>query len=175
MSPHDPLTQRIIGCAYRVANELGHGFLEKVYENALAHELRKADLKVVQQQGIQVHDDGLLVGEFAADLLVEDTVIVELKAGRAIDDSHVTQCLNYLKATGLETCLLINFGKARIDVRRFNRSGERIEEAMAGEDEGDGKREKEKRKRSSAGDEGDEGDKEKGKSRISGLDSNPQR
>ena len=80
MPEHDPLTERIIGCAFKVANTLGHGFLEKVYENALAHELRKAGLEVVQQQGLEVHYDGVLVGEFQVDLLVEGRVLVELKA-----------------------------------------------------------------------------------------------
>lgn len=121
MAIDDPLTERILACAFRVANELGPGFLEKVYENALAHELRKSGLHVVQQQGIKVHYDGILVGEFTADLVVEDTILVELKASRDFADIHMAQCLNYLKATGKPVCLLINFGKARIEVRRFFR------------------------------------------------------
>jgi GxxExxY protein len=119
MRPDDALTERIIGCAYTVANTLGAGFLEKVYENALAHELRKAGLSVAQQHGIAVHYDGILVGDFVADLLVEDTVLVELKATRDHSDFYTAQCLNYLKATGKQTCLLLNFGKARIDVKRY--------------------------------------------------------
>ena len=104
MTVNDPLTEQIIGCCYRVANELGYGFLEKVYENALAHEFRKARVNV---------------GNFVADLVVENRVIVELKAAQAIDDAHVAQCLHYLKATGLEVCLLVNFGKNKVEVRRF--------------------------------------------------------
>ena len=98
MAIQDPLTEQIIGAAYRVAKSLGYGFLEKVYENALAHELRKAGLKTEQQHGIKVHYDGVIVGDFVADLIVEDRVIVELKAARAIDDIHVAQALNDLKA-----------------------------------------------------------------------------
>ncbi len=123
MRPDDALTERIIGCAYTVANTLGPGFLEKVYENALAHELRKHGLAVLQQQGIEVHYDGVLVGDFVADLLVENTVLVELKATRDHADFYTAQCLNYLKATGKPTCLLLNFGKARIDVKRYFHPG----------------------------------------------------
>lgn len=92
--------------------------MEKVYENALAHELRKAGLQVVQQYGIQVHYDGIVVGEFAADLLVEGCVLVELKAVKAFDEIHMAQCLNYLKATGLSVCLLINFGQPKVQIKR---------------------------------------------------------
>jgi GxxExxY protein len=113
------LSECVIGCAFRVTNTLGSGFLEKVYENALAHELRKAGLIVVQQQGITVHYDGIIVGEYAADLLVNAAIIVELKAVKALDNAHAGQCLNYLKATGLRICLLINFGNARLEIRRF--------------------------------------------------------
>lgn len=119
MRPDDALTERIIGCAYAVANTLGAGFLEKVYENALAHELRKVGLSVAQQHSIAVHYDGVLVGDFVADLLVEGSVLVELKATRDHADFYTAQCLNYLKATGKQTCLLLNFGKSRIDVKRY--------------------------------------------------------
>ncbi|MBN1867260.1 GxxExxY protein [Candidatus Sumerlaeota bacterium] len=115
----DELTERIIGCAYTVSNTLGAGFLEKVYENALAHEIRKAGLKVEQQHPVRVVYDGVTVGEYFSDLLVEGEVIVELKAAAKTDDSHVAQCLNYLKATGLHVCLLLNFGKPRVDVKRL--------------------------------------------------------
>ena len=113
------LTGEIIRCAFVVSNELGAGFLEKVYENALAHELRKGGLAVQQQKGIQVVYDGVVVGEYAADLVVNGSVIVELKAVKAFDKVHYAQCLNYLKATGTEVCLLINFGTPRVDVRRI--------------------------------------------------------
>jgi len=119
MQDDDPLTSRIIGCAYLVANGLGPGFLEKVYENALAHELRKAGLNVVQQHGIQVHYDGITVGDYVADLLVDGQILIELKACKDLDEIHLAQGLNYLKATGMEVCLLMNFGRAKIQIRRL--------------------------------------------------------
>lgn len=109
----------VIGCAFKVLNTLGAGFAEKNYENALAHELRKAGLTVSQQQGITVYYDGIIIGEYAADLLVDGTIIVELKAAKALDDGHIGQCLNYLKGTGLHLCLLLNFGKPRLEIRRI--------------------------------------------------------
>ena len=112
------MTEKVIGCAYTVSNVLGCGFLEKVYENALAHELRKAGLRVRQQHGITVNYDGVAVGDYAADLLVEDVLVVELKATKSLDDVHLAQCLNYLKATGLNLCLLLNFGRPRLEVKR---------------------------------------------------------
>ncbi|WP_158925134.1 GxxExxY protein [Acidisphaera sp. S103] len=114
-----PVTERVIGCAFRVANLLGHGFVEKVYENALAHEMRKCGLGVVQQRGIVVFYDGVIVGEYTADLLVEDQVIVELKVVGALSDVHVPQCRNYLRATGKSLCLLINFGQPKVEIRRI--------------------------------------------------------
>ena len=95
------------------------GFLEKVYENALAHELRKAGLKVVQQRAIQVSYDGVIVGDYVADLLVEDSVLIEVKAVRGVDEVHTAQCINYLKATKLKICLLLNFGRPRLEIRRL--------------------------------------------------------
>jgi GxxExxY protein len=112
------LSERIIGCAFRVLNTLGAGFLEKVYENALAHELRKNGLAVAQQQGISVRYDGIVVGEYAVDLLIEEIVIIELKATKALDNAHMAQCLTYLKATDLRLCLLLNFGKSRLETQR---------------------------------------------------------
>ena len=103
---------------FKVSNTLGPGFLEKVYENALAHELRKAGLDFRQQYPISVLYDGTVVGEFLADLLVNEQVIIELKAVKNLDDAHLAQCLNYLKATGLPLCLLINFGTPRVQVKR---------------------------------------------------------
>lgn len=120
MAIQDPLTGLIIGCCFRVANELGPGFLEKVYENALAYELRKAKAKVVQQQGIEVFYDGVNVGNYEADLLVDGHVLVEVKAVQALDSAHVAQCLNYMRGTGLVTCLLVNFGRAKIQIRRLS-------------------------------------------------------
>ncbi|MCX5810531.1 MAG: GxxExxY protein [Proteobacteria bacterium] len=115
------ITEKIIGCAYTVANALGSGFLEKVYENALVHEIRKAGLTVNQQHPIPVMYDSVVVGDYVADLIVADEVLVELKTVRNMEDIHIAQCLNYLKATGLKLCLLINFGTPRIQVKRIIR------------------------------------------------------
>jgi len=115
----DTLTRRIIGCAYTVANTLGSGFLEKVYENALVHELQKAGMTLEQQKGVRIFYDGVVVGEYVADLCVEHAVIVELKAVKAFDEVHLAQCLNYLRATGLRVCLLVNFGAPKLEVKRL--------------------------------------------------------
>jgi GxxExxY protein len=115
------ITARVIGGAFQVSNTLGCGFLEKVYENALAHELRKNGLKVVQQHPVPVYYDGVLVGDFFADLLVDELVLVELKAVKAFDENHEAQCLNYLRGTGLPICFLMNFGKPRVDIKSFRR------------------------------------------------------
>ena len=115
----DQLTQTVIRCAFAVSNTTGCGFLEKVYENALAHELRKAGLHVQQQHGITVYYDGEAVGDYTADLLVEGILLVELKAIKGFDDIHVAQCLNYLRAPRLRLCLLMNFGKPKVEVRRI--------------------------------------------------------
>jgi GxxExxY protein len=112
------VTQRIIGAAYRVLNTLGTGFLEKAYENALAVELSRNGLAFIQQCPISVHYEGVLVGEYVADLLVDGRVIVELKATLEHNNLFTAQCLNYLKATGLPVCLLLSFGKSQLDVRR---------------------------------------------------------
>ena len=114
----DEISERVIGCAFTVANTLGAGFLEKVYENALAHELTKAGLMVRQQIAIAVEYDGITVGTYAADLLVEEAVLVEIKAVRALDTNHDAQYLNYLRATGLTVCLLMNFANPRLEIRR---------------------------------------------------------
>jgi len=115
----DALSEGIIGCAYRVSNGLGAGFLVKVYENALVHEMRKAGLTVEQQRPLRVEYDGIVVGDYTADLLVEDCVLVELKAVRELDNTHLAQCMNYLRATALTLCLLINFAKPKVEVRRI--------------------------------------------------------
>jgi GxxExxY protein len=112
------LSGRVIGCAFTVLNTLGAGFLEKVYENALAHELRAAGLEVVQQVRLTVRYKDAVVGEYFADLLVEDALLVELKTVKALDEAHRMQCTNYLKATGLPLCLLLNFGGVRLEIKR---------------------------------------------------------
>jgi len=113
------ITEKIISCAYKIGNTLGCGFLEKVYENALAHELRKLGLNVKQQEEIKVFYDSVEVGYYEADLLIEDLILVELKAVREINDIYMAQCLNYLKATKLKICLLINFGNPRVEIKRI--------------------------------------------------------
>ena len=113
------VAEAVIGCAFRVSNTLGCGFLEKVYENALGIDLRRSGLSVLQQRPIDVWYEGEVVGEYVADLVVEGCVIVELKACAALDAVHVAQCINYLRATGLAVCLLINFGKPRIEIKRL--------------------------------------------------------
>jgi GxxExxY protein len=113
------VTEKIIGCTYTVGNTLGCGLLEKVYENALKIELTTAGLRVEQQHPITVLYDGQNVGDYAADLLVEGEVIVEIKAVRKIEDIHLAQCLNYLRATGLKLGLLVNFGGTRVEVKRL--------------------------------------------------------
>ncbi|MBN1912013.1 MAG: GxxExxY protein [Pirellulales bacterium] len=113
------ISERIIGCAFSVSNSLGAGFLEKVYENALAHELRKAGFDAKQQESIRVFYDGVEVGYYVADILVNDTVLIEVKAAKAIDDVHFAQCMNYLKATSLKLCLLLNFGTPKIGIKRI--------------------------------------------------------
>lgn len=113
------LTEQIIGAAFRVSNTLGTGFLEKVYENALVHELRKSGLQVRQQHAMSVKYDGVVVGEYVADLLVGECVLVELKALNSLASTHRAQCLNYLKATDLKVCLLINFGTPHCEIKRI--------------------------------------------------------
>ena len=116
------ITEKIIGYSYQVSNSLGIGFVEKVYENALVHLLRKAGLQVVQQYPIQVKFDGVVVGEFVADIVVENKVLVELKAVSMLKDEHTAQALNYLRATGMEICLLINFGTTKVGIKRLRPS-----------------------------------------------------
>ncbi len=107
---HQETTGAIIKAFYTVYNTLGYGFLEKVYENALAHELTKLGLKVGQQVPIEVYYDGQLMGKYFADLVVEGRVIVEIKAAERLRPEHDAQLLNYLKATKIEVGLLLNFG-----------------------------------------------------------------
>jgi len=115
----DQVTEKVIGCAHLVSNGLGCGFLEKVYENALAVEFARAGLKVVQQQKIEVRYKDVLVGDYVADLVVEGCVIIEVKAVKVLDQIHAAQCLNYLKATGYHVCLLINFGTPKAGIKRI--------------------------------------------------------
>lgn len=118
---YSELTERIIGCAFDVSNELGAGFLEAVYENALAIALEDTGIRVQRQATIEVYFRGRPVGVFYADLLVDGKVIVEMKAVPKVAPQHEAQIINYLAATGIEVGLLINFGNPRLHYRRFNR------------------------------------------------------
>ena len=122
MADLDAITERILGCAFKVSTGLGPGFLEKLYENALVIELERADLRVARQHPLAVWYDGIQIGQFAVDLLVEDQVLVELKAVRALEDLHLAQALNYLRASLLPACLLLNFGGPKLEIRRLHPS-----------------------------------------------------
>ena len=115
------LSEKIIGAAFEVSNVLGAGFLEKVYENALNVELKLSGLQTQQQAPLKIYYKDELVGDYFADILVENQIIVELKTVKEFDEIHIAQCLNYLKITGLKLCLLINFSKPRIDIKRIVR------------------------------------------------------
>lgn len=115
------LTQKIIGSAFKVHNTLGAGYLEKVYENALRIELTKQGLKVEQQKPIKVYYEDEVVGEYFADLWVENQVIVELKAVQSLNKEHEVQLVNYLTATGVDTGLLLNFGPSVQIKRKFRK------------------------------------------------------
>ncbi len=108
---HEELTNTIICAFYHVYNVLGHGFLEKVYENALVIELKKRGLSVTQQEGVRVFYDGAQVGDYFADIIVNGLVILELKAAESLKNEHFAQLTNYLKATDKEVGLLLNFGR----------------------------------------------------------------
>lgn len=112
------ITEKIIGCAYQVHNRMGYGFLESVYEKCMLIELRKAGLKSEYQKPIIVYYDGEVVGQFVADIFVEDTIILELKSVKSIAKAHEVQLVNYLVATGKDVGLLINFGEQKVDIKR---------------------------------------------------------
>ena len=113
------LTRSILGCAFEVINELGHGFLEAVYENALMVALEDRDLSAESQKAIGVRFRGRPVGIYYADLIVENKVLVELKAVSNLAPEHSAQVINYLNATGIEVGLLINFGNPKLQYKRF--------------------------------------------------------
>ena len=125
--PNDPifdkemeeLSHLVIGAAYEVSNTLGIGFLEKVYENALAHEIRLRGHKAEQQKELEIDFKGEIVGKYSPDIVVDNKLIVELKVAREFDENHLAQCLNYLTATGFRICLLLNFYHKRIQIKRI--------------------------------------------------------
>jgi len=113
------LSDRVLACAVKVHKKLGPGFLEKVYENALMIELRKDGLFAEQQKGVPVYYEGEIVGDFVADIIVENKLIIELKAVSAFCGEHAACCMNYLRATNHPVCLLLNFGKTTLQIKRF--------------------------------------------------------
>ncbi len=114
----DQLTHKIIGCAYTVHNQLGFGFLESVYKNAMLIELGKAGLHTEAEKHLQVYYDGQVVGDYYADLFVEEEILLELKSVQSLSKEHEAQLVNYLNAVHRETGVLINFGPHRVEVRR---------------------------------------------------------
>jgi len=116
---HGEITHQIIGAAFEVWKVLGHGFLEKVYENALAEELLRRGLSVQPQFPIDVYYKGILVGKYSGDLLVEGKVIVEIKAEKVYNPQHEAQLLNYLRATGIKVGLILNFGQQKCEHKRL--------------------------------------------------------
>ena len=123
---HQEITEKILGCCFEVSNELGSGFLESVYEKALLLLLQEEGLTVVSQAPIAVKFRDQMVGEFFADILVEDKIVVELKAVKKLAPEHLAQVINYLKATGFEAGLLVNFGCQKLEYRRLNNKVERL-------------------------------------------------
>lgn len=115
---HGELSEQILGCCIRVHRQLGPGFLEKIYEEALCLELVKAGLHFERQKTILVTYDGKPIGEHRLDLLVEGKVVIELKACSAIDDAHLATARSYLKATGLQLALVVNFARPTLDIKR---------------------------------------------------------
>ncbi|MEK7749587.1 MAG: GxxExxY protein [Planctomycetota bacterium] len=112
------VTETVIGCAYRVYNKMGFGFLESVYEKCLLIELLKAGLDAESQKPITVYYDDEIVGEFVADIIVNDTIILELKSVRRVVKAHEVQLVNYLVATGKPIGLILNFGESKVEVKR---------------------------------------------------------
>jgi len=115
---YEDLTEKIIGCAYQVYNQMGFGFLESVYEKCLCIELRKAGLNYQTQQSITVYYEDEVVGQFAADIIVNDMVILELKSVRRIIRAHEVQLVNYLVATRKPLGLVLNFGPQKVEIKR---------------------------------------------------------
>ncbi len=119
---HEETTRRVIGCAFRVHNALGFGFLESVYEKSLLIELAKEGIRADSQRPVSVYYDGQKVGIFFADILVEGEIIIELKSVRQLAPAHEVQLVNYLTATKLDIGLLLNFGPSKVEVKRRTRT-----------------------------------------------------
>lgn len=116
---HKELVYEVVGCAMKVHRELGYGFLEKVYENSMMVLLNKKSIKAKQQFPVPVHFENVVVGEYFADFMIEDKILVELKTVEKITNVHFAQVLNYLKATGIKLGLLINFGPRKLEYERI--------------------------------------------------------
>ena len=129
---HEELTKQIIGCAMTVHRTLGPGFLESVYQNALAHELRKSGLCVECEKKISVVYDGIVVGDFSADMLVGGVVLIENKAVQALALAHEVQLVNYLTATRIDVGLLLNFGSIRMKFKRKSRTYLKTQTGLTG-------------------------------------------
>lgn len=119
---HEELTHKIIGCAYKVYNVLGFGFLESVYKKALVIELNKINLKVEQEKPLKIYYDNQIVGDFYVDLLAEDEVVIELKSVEHLTKAHEVQLVNYLNGLNKKIGLLINFGPTGVEVKRKYRA-----------------------------------------------------
>ena len=134
---HEQLTGTVIGCAMQVHTTLGPGYLESVYHNALAHELRKRGVPVELKKRVVVRYDGVVVGDYEADMLVERRVLVENKAIRALTPRDEAQLVNYLTATELDIGLLLNFGAGRLEFKRKSRTYRAATARQDGQDEQD--------------------------------------
>lgn len=115
---HQLLTRTILNAAFEVSNTLGSGFLEKVYHRALAHELTLRHLHVISEQRLTILYKGQTVGDYLPDLLIENKILIELKCADRLAPEHTAQCINYLRATNLEVCLLLNFQHPKLEYRR---------------------------------------------------------
>jgi GxxExxY protein len=115
----DLLTECVLGAVFEVSNTLGSGFLEKVYERALLRELGLRGIRATAQASFTVEYKGQPVGEYFADMLIEDVLVVELKCVERLAGEHTAQCLNYLRASGLTLCLLVNFQKSKVEWKRI--------------------------------------------------------
>jgi len=120
---NEALSERVIGAIFEVANTLGAGFLEKVYERALVKELRLRGIRVDAQAALEVSYKGENVGTYVADMVVEGELVVELKCADRLGADHVAQCMNYLRASGRDVCLLVNFQSSRVEWKRILRPG----------------------------------------------------
>ena len=129
---HEELSKQIIGCAMTVHRTLGPGFLESIYQNALAHELRKSGLCVECEKKISVVYDGIVVGDFSADMLVGGVVLIENKAVQALALAHEVQLVNYLTATRIDVGLLLNFGSIRMEFKRKSRTYLKTQTGLTG-------------------------------------------